>query len=75
MSELTERARRAVGAWPTAKGMADRLVSAVNYAADREDDPERKGWLKKTAAYLGNAGRDVAIQIGASVISKQTGVM
>ena len=52
----TGHARRAVGAWPTPEGIADGLVAALDEAADREPDPERKGWLHKTAAYLGNAG-------------------
>ena len=42
--------------------------------ADREPDPERKGWLRKTAAYLGNAGRDLAIEIGATAINRQMGM-
>jgi len=70
----TGHARRAVGAWPTAETIADRLVSALDEAADREPDPERKGWLSKTAAYLGNAGRDLAVEIGATAINRQTGM-
>lgn len=50
---------------------ADRLVEALEQAATREDDPERRGWLKKTATYLGSAGRDLAVEIGASAISRQ----
>jgi len=70
----TGHARRAVGAWPTAETIADRLVSALDEAADREPDPERKGWLSKTAAYLGNAGRDLAVEIGATAINRQMGM-
>ena len=70
----TGHARRAVGAWPTAETIADRLVSALDEAADREPDPERKGWLSKTAAYLGNVGRDLAVEIGATAINRQMGM-
>lgn len=70
----TGHARRAVGAWPTAETIADRLVSALDGAAEREPDPERKGWLSKTAAYLGNAGRDLAVEIGATAINRQMGM-
>ena len=70
----TGHARRAVGAWPTAETIADRLVSALHEAADREPDPERKGWLSKTAAYLGNVGRDLAVEIGATAINRQMGM-
>jgi len=69
----TGHARRAVGAGPTLESIADRLITALDEAADREPDPERKGWLRKTAAYLGNAGRDLAVDIGASAINRQMG--
>lgn len=70
----TGHARRAVGAWPTPESIADRLISALDEAADREPDPERQGWLRKTAAYLGNAGRDLAVEIGATAINRQMGM-
>jgi hypothetical protein len=70
----TGHARRAVGSWPTAEAVADRLVNALAEAADREPDHERKGWLSKSAAYLGNAGRDLAVEIGATAINRQMGM-
>lgn len=39
----TGHARRAVGAWPTPESIADRLVSALDEAADREPDPSGRG--------------------------------
>ena len=70
----TGHARRAVGAGPTLESIADRLITALDEAADREPDPERKGWLRKTAGYLGNAGRDLAVEIGATAINRQMGM-
>ena len=70
----TGHARRAIGAWPTPESIADRLVNALDEAAEREPDPERKGWLRKTAGYLGNAGRDLAVEIGATAINRQMGM-
>lgn len=70
----TGHARRAVGAWPTAETIAGRLITALDEAAEREPDPERKGWLRKTAAYLGHAGRDLAVEIGATAINRQMGM-
>lgn len=46
-------------AWPT----ADRLVGALDEATGRELDEWPKGFLRKAAAYLGNAGRDLAVEI------------
>lgn len=63
-----------MGAWPTADALADRLVQALEDAADREPDEERKGFLRKGAAYLGNAGRDLAVEIGATAINRQIGM-
>lgn len=70
----TGHARRAVGVWPTAETIADRLVGALDEAAEREPDEERKGFLRKAAAYLGNAGRDLAVEIGATAINRQMGI-
>ena len=58
----------------TAETIADRLITALDEAAEREPDPERKGWLRKSAAYLGNAGRDLAVEIGATAINRQMGM-
>ena len=73
VGEPTGHARRAVGAWPTPERIAARLIGALDEAADREPDPEWKGWLRKTAAYLGNAGRDLAVEIGATATNRQMG--
>lgn len=70
----TGHARRAVGAWPTAEVIAERLVEALAEAADREPDEERKSFLRKTATYLANAGRDLAVDIGAAAINRQMGM-
>lgn len=64
-------ARRTVGSWPSPEALADRLVVAMNRAADEEEDEERKGWLKKTAGFLGGAGRDLAVDVMGSAIRKQ----
>jgi hypothetical protein len=70
----TGHARRTVGAWPTPETLANRLTEALAKAADNEPDEEKRGWLKKTAAWLGSAGRDVAVDVASSVITKSTGV-
>lgn len=70
----TGHARRTVGAWPTAESLADRLVAAMDSAAEQEEDAERKGWLKKSAAWLGDAGRGIAVEVAATAINKQAGL-
>ncbi len=58
--------------WVTLR--ADRLVEALDEAAEREPDEQRKGFLSKAASYLGNAGGDLAVEIGATAINRQMGM-
>jgi DNA-binding MarR family transcriptional regulator len=71
--EVTERARRAVDQWPTAETVADRLVAAFAAAAEQELDEEQRSWLQHAAVWLGSAGRDFAVDVGAAVVSRQIG--
>jgi hypothetical protein len=71
--DVTERARRAVGQWPTPESVADRLVAVLTDAAERVPDEEKRGLLRRTAVWLGGAGRDFAVEIGAAVVSRQIG--
>ncbi|WP_229076070.1 hypothetical protein [Actinoplanes sp. DH11] len=62
-----------MGSWPTPELLASRLVSALDRAAEEEQDEETKGWLRKTANWFGGAGRDVAVDVAAAVINRQMG--
>jgi hypothetical protein len=73
VGKATAQARQAAGLWPTPESLADRLVAALAQAAERETNEERRGWLKRTAEWLGSAGRDVAVDVTAAVISRQVG--
>ncbi len=71
----TGEARRRLNLWPpTPDLLADRLIQALARAADNEPDEEKRGWLRRTAAYLGSAGRDLAIEVAASALTKSTGL-
>lgn len=71
---VTERAYRAVGAWPTAEGLTDRITAAFADAADAEPDPEQKSKLRSTAAWLGGAGRSVVLDVAMKLVEHQTGL-
>jgi hypothetical protein len=71
--DVTERARRTVGQWPTAEAVADRLVAAFAAAAEQEPDEERRSWLRRAAAWFGGAGRDFAVDGGAALVARQIG--
>lgn len=70
----TGHARRTVGAWPTPESLADRLIAALEQAADKEPDAEKRGWLRNTALYLASAGRDLAVDIAGAALAKSAGL-
>lgn len=72
LTNVTERARREAGQWPTPEALVSRMVAALNEAADAELDPERKSKLKSAALALGGVGRDLAVQVAATVIASKT---
>jgi hypothetical protein len=68
VNRVTPEARRAVGQWPTAEGLIDRLVKAFSDAADREQDAERHRHLRQAAGLLGETVRDVAVQVAETIV-------
>ncbi|MFI7067083.1 hypothetical protein ACIBL3_39220 [Kribbella sp. NPDC050124] len=66
----TGHARRVVGAWPTPDALADRIIAALNDAADNEPDEVKKGKLHRAAAAVAGVGRDILTDVTAQVITK-----
>lgn len=66
--KVTPEARRAVGQWPTAEGLIDRLAQAFTDAADHEDDAEKHYQLRQAAGLLTDTVRDVAVQAAAAIV-------
>jgi hypothetical protein len=52
----------------TAEGLIDRLSQALNEAADREEEPERKDQLRQAAGLLADGVHDVAVQVAAAIV-------
>jgi hypothetical protein len=71
--KATPEARRAVGQWPTAEGLIDRLTKAFNDAADREEEPGRQHQLRQAAGLLSDGVHDVAVQVAAAIIGSPAG--
>jgi len=61
ITDVTERTRRELGAWPSATSIVDELVVALQDASEREPEPERRSRLKAAAEILGGIARDVAV--------------
>ena len=53
--------------------LADRLLAALEKAADAEPEGEKRTALKRTLAFLGGVGRDVLVQTVATLLGGQLG--
>jgi hypothetical protein len=73
VNRVTPEARQAVGQWPTAEGLVDRLVKAFGDAADHEEDAERHYQLRQAAGLIGETVRDVAVRVTATITGPLTG--
>lgn len=67
---VSERARRELGSWPSPEDFADRIVSALSEAAAVETSSERKSKLRATAETLGSMARDVMVQVAAAQLGR-----
>jgi hypothetical protein len=67
---VTPAARRAVGQWPTAESLVEKLVAGLAQAAEHEGDPERKGKLMAVARGLSSFAREVAVNVAAQALGQ-----
>jgi hypothetical protein len=70
---VTDEAREAVGQWPTAEAIADRIVAGLLEAADREPDERKRTKLRAAADTLGSFGRDLLVSVAANVATRPIG--
>jgi hypothetical protein len=71
ISNVTERARRAVGQWPASDLAAGAIVSALNETAEQEPDEEKRSGLRNSAVFLGGAGKEVLYRVITQVSGQQ----
>ena len=74
VTQVTGKARREVGAWPTAEGVIDQLVVALTAAADAETEPERKSRLREAAQTLSSTGYRIAVDVATKWVEHKAGV-
>jgi hypothetical protein len=74
VTRVTGKARREVGAWPSAEGVVDQLVAALTAAADAETEPEKKSRLREAAETLGSTGYRVAVDVATKWAEHKAGV-
>ncbi|MBN7483775.1 hypothetical protein [Mycobacteroides abscessus] len=68
-SNPTGHARRAVGAWPTAQGLSERLIAQLEIAANDEQDDGKKSKLKQLAEFFASGGRDLLVAVATQAIT------
>ncbi len=74
VTQVTGKARREVGAWPTAEGVIDQLVVALTAAADAETEPERKSRLREAAETLSSTGYRIAVDVATKWVEHKAGI-
>jgi hypothetical protein len=70
----TERARRAVGLWPTPDDLADRVIAAFDEAADSAESEERRGAFRRLATMARETGRAVLVEAMAKALERSIGI-
>jgi hypothetical protein len=68
IQSVTPAARHAVGQWPTAESLIERLAAGIAEAAGRETDPERKRRLAAVARELGGMAKGVAVNVASQML-------
>ena len=68
---VTTAARRAVGQWPTAEGIIERLAAGITPAAERESDPEQKRRVLTVARELGGAAKAIAVNVASEILERR----
>jgi endonuclease III len=71
---VTEKGLRASGFWPSKDEAFERMLAALEEAADRDPDPERKSKIRTVLQSLRGVGRDVAVDVISTAINSGMGL-
>lgn len=74
VDEIYPDARRAVGQWPSAEVLAERILSQLTKAADQEPDPAKKSKLRALAKAAGEVGTNAVGGIIATAATYGVGI-
>lgn len=66
---VTERALRAVQAWPSPEAVAERLLAALTEMAEHGATPDERSRARKLLDAVGQDGRGVLVGVLGSVLS------
>ncbi len=66
---VTADARRAVGQWPSVDTLSDRLVAALQEAAEQESDPVKKTKLRSAVDAVTGMSRDIFVGVVTTAVT------
>lgn len=61
--DITEKAYRATGAWPSPEAVTDRLLAALGNLAEYSENPVERSAAKKALDGLGTFSRDTLVSV------------
>jgi hypothetical protein len=68
VTSVSERALKAVGAWPSAEALVDRLLGALEQAEQAATTPEERTRMRRARQALVSVGRDVLVGAAGSAL-------
>jgi hypothetical protein len=71
---ISGEGRRLVGMWPTPETALDRMLAALEQIEATSDDPDERSRAARFRDGLLGAGRDLAVEVIAATITRQTGL-
>lgn len=69
--DITERALREVGVWPTPQTALDRMIAALEAIADHTDDEDTRTRARKILDGLTGAGKTIGLSVATAAITGQ----
>ena len=70
VSNPSGHAQRTVGAWPTPESVVDRMITALQDAAENADTPEERSRLQRASEAVGGVGRGVLTGVITHVLTQ-----
>jgi hypothetical protein len=70
LTDVTERARRTVGQWPTPEGLSNRIVAAIEEVAANASSEDERSRARRVLESVGGVGKGVLTAVLAKVLTE-----
>lgn len=74
VDNITERALRESGTWPDEQSIADQLLWILEQKVEQATSSDERTKWSRVRDSIAGAGRDVAVELAAAILSKQMGI-